>query len=78
LIILDDPLSALDAGVGKFIFKHTILDHLKNKSVLLVTHALYFANEFDYIYLFEKGKIVSEGDFDLVSKTKMFQGLSAL
>ena len=52
LIIFDDPLSALDAHVGKFIFKETICKYLSTKTIILVTHALYFAKDFDYIYLF--------------------------
>jgi ATP-binding cassette subfamily C (CFTR/MRP) protein 1 len=54
---LDDPLSALDAHIGKFIFRETICKLLKNKTRILVTHALYFANELDYIYLFNEGEI---------------------
>ena len=56
-IILDDPLSALDAHVAKFIFKETICKLLKHKTVIIVTHALYYANDLDYIYLFNEGEI---------------------
>eukprot|EP01031_Cornospumella_fuschlensis_P034745 gene34745-42071_t len=40
IIILDDPLSAVDAHVGEHIFRELILDLLKDRTVLLVTHNL--------------------------------------
>jgi len=36
---------------------------LKNKTVILVTHALYFAKDLDYIYLFDDGQIKEEGTY---------------
>jgi len=30
---------------------------LKDKTRILVTHALYFANRMDYIYIFNEGEI---------------------
>jgi len=43
IILLDDPLSALDAHVGKFIFNKTIRRFLRHKTRILITHALHFA-----------------------------------
>eukprot|EP01031_Cornospumella_fuschlensis_P034552 gene34552-41835_t len=40
IIILDDPLSAVDAHVGEHIFRELILDFLRDRTVLLVTHQL--------------------------------------
>ncbi len=44
ILVLDDPLSALDAHVGHFIMNNTILGALRDKTspptVLLATHAL--------------------------------------
>ena len=44
IYLLDDPLSAVDAHVGKHIFKHVIGKHglLKDK-VIIVTLELYFS-----------------------------------
>lgn len=38
IYLLDDPLSAVDPQVASDIFKNCILDVLKTKAVILVTH----------------------------------------
>jgi ABC-type multidrug transport system fused ATPase/permease subunit len=40
LYLLDDPLSAVDAHVGRHIFEKCIRDGLRGKTVLFVTHQL--------------------------------------
>jgi ABC-type multidrug transport system fused ATPase/permease subunit len=40
LYLLDDPLSAVDAKVGRDIFAKYISGALKNKTVMLVTHGI--------------------------------------
>jgi len=40
VILLDDPLSAVDQNVGKHIFKQCIKDMFKDKTVIFVTHQL--------------------------------------
>lgn len=38
IYFLDDPLSAVDAYVGSYIFEKLIMEALRNKSILFVTH----------------------------------------
>ena len=40
VILLDDPLSAVDQNVGKHIFKQCIKEALRDKTVIFVTHQL--------------------------------------
>jgi len=40
IILLDDPLSAVDAMVGQHIFQHCLKGLLVNKTVLFVSHQL--------------------------------------
>lgn len=77
VVLMDDPLSAVDAHVGKALFDNAILS-LRNqgKSVLLVTHALHFVSRADYIYTIENGRICEEGMYDqLVEKDGPFSQL---
>ena len=40
IVLLDDPLSALDVHVGKYLVQECFLKYLKGKSILVITHAL--------------------------------------
>jgi len=61
IVLLDDPLSALDVHVGKKVFDKLILEHLKDKLVILVTHNLLLLKHADRIIYVENGKILGEG-----------------
>ncbi|XP_071553650.1 ATP-binding cassette sub-family C member 5-like isoform X4 [Temnothorax nylanderi] len=61
IYFLDDPLSAVDAYVGSYIFEKLILEALGNKSVLFVTHNIQFLKRCDEIYMMNAGKIVEHG-----------------
>ena len=50
IFILDDPISALDANVGQNIMKNCIVDFLKNKTRILVTHALQYLKYAEFKY----------------------------
>jgi len=55
LILLDDPISALDANVKKKIFENVLLNHLKSKTIILVTHAIDFLHLVDRIVVLKEG-----------------------
>ena len=40
IYLLDDPLSAVDAKVGRHIFEQCVRGHLKDKTVVLVSHGV--------------------------------------
>ncbi|KAF9490797.1 ABC protein [Pleurotus eryngii] len=78
IIIFDDPLSALDAHVGKTLFHGAILGSLraKGKAVILVTHALHFLPYCDHIYTMESGNIAEHGTYqELIAKNGEFARL---
>ena len=67
--LLDDPLSAVDAHVGKHLFNKCIVDCLLkgcDKTVILVTNALQFLNHqlVNKIIVLEGGAIKEEGTYD--------------
>lgn len=72
IILLDDPLSALDAHVGKFIFNVTLKKFLRNKTRILITHALHFAEYLDDLYVFDEGEIAVHGTYEDVSSHELF------
>ena len=65
--LLDDPLSAVDAHVGKHIFRECVKGLLKKKCVVLVTHALEYLPVCDNVIVLEKGAVEDAGTFDQVS-----------
>uniref|UniRef100_G1PKB7 Multidrug resistance-associated protein 1 n=1 Tax=Myotis lucifugus TaxID=59463 RepID=G1PKB7_MYOLU len=63
--LFDDPLSAVDAHVGKHIFEHVIgpKGMLKNKTRLLVTHGISYLPQVDVIVVMSGGKISEMGSY---------------
>jgi ABC-type proline/glycine betaine transport system ATPase subunit len=62
-MLMDDPISALDANVKKKIFKKVFMTKFATKTRILVTHAIDFLHLVDTILLFNKGKIILKGNF---------------
>jgi ABC-type multidrug transport system fused ATPase/permease subunit len=72
IYIFDDPISALDATVGKNIVKNCIVNYLEDKTRILITHALQYVYYADKIYYMRKGKIIWEGDYQSLLKEEFF------
>ncbi|CAH1183163.1 unnamed protein product [Phaedon cochleariae] len=64
IYLLDDPLSAVDAHVGKQLFDECISSYLANKCVILVTHQLQYLKKVKRIYLLEEGRVLVTGSYD--------------
>ncbi|XP_061621095.1 ATP-binding cassette sub-family C member 12 isoform X3 [Phyllopteryx taeniolatus] len=62
IFLLDDPLSAVDAHVGKHIFEECIKRQLRGKSVILVTHQLQYLEFCDDILVLEDGEVLESGN----------------
>lgn len=77
IYIFDDILSAVDAHVGAFLFSMTIKRLLKHKTVLLITHSLYYVSYSDRIIIFEEGEIKQEGSYDELSKSSYLMKIEA-
>lgn len=65
IYLLDDPLSAVDAHVGKYIFDKVIGPKglLAGKTRLLITHAVSFLPQMDMIYVLLNGQIRERGSY---------------
>lgn len=64
IILMDDPLSAVDAHVGRHIFDNAILGLLKDKCRILATHQLWVLNRCDRIIWMDQGRIQAVDTFD--------------
>lgn len=53
----------MDAHVGKAVFQNVLQKSLTGKTRILVTHALHFLPQVDYIYCIENGTIAEEGTY---------------
>ncbi|GLT85717.1 hypothetical protein SLE2022_038970 [Rubroshorea leprosula] len=74
--IFDDPLSALDAHVGRLVFDKCIKGELGGKTRVLVTNQLHFLSQVDRILLVHEGTVREEGTFEELSKNGiLFQKL---
>ncbi|KAK5993353.1 ABC-type transporter cicA [Cladobotryum mycophilum] len=64
IVLMDDPLSAVDAHVGRHIFDNAILGLLKDKCRVLATHQLWVLNRCDRIVWMEAGGVQAIDTFD--------------
>lgn len=64
IVLMDDPLSAVDAHVGRHIFDNAILGLMKDKCRILATHQLWVLNRCDRIVWMESGKIQAIDTFE--------------
>ena len=76
LMLLDDPLSAVDAHVGEHLFKHAITGMVSNGTTrVLVTHHVHFLPRCDKVIMLEKGEVKHIGSYpELVARGVDFAG----
>ncbi|CAH2068598.1 unnamed protein product, partial [Iphiclides podalirius] len=76
IYLLDDPLSAVDAHVGKQLFNECISGYLRHTTRILVTHQLHYLKAADYIAIMSNGSIEAKGTYDeLITSGKDFAKL---
>jgi ATP-binding cassette subfamily B protein len=60
VLVLDEPSSSLDPE-SEYKLLETLFDITKNKSLVIITHRLAFANKMDEICFMEDGRIIERG-----------------
>uniref|UniRef100_A0A673C8C9 Multidrug resistance-associated protein 4 n=1 Tax=Sphaeramia orbicularis TaxID=375764 RepID=A0A673C8C9_9TELE len=63
IYLLDDPLSAVDAEVGRHLFEECICGLLRKKPRILVTHQLQYLKAADEIIVLKEGHMVVRGTY---------------
>jgi len=78
IYLLDDPLSAVDSHVGKHIFERLLGSHglLKDKTRVLVTHAVTFLPHMDQIVVIKDGSISESGSYEELIEKKVQETLA--
>nr|CAH7712852.1 unnamed protein product [Callosobruchus chinensis] len=71
IYLLDDPLSAVDAPVGKHLFNECIHRYLRGALRILVTHQLQYLMRADVIVVVNKGKIEAIGTYNELSSNNL-------
>ena len=66
VIVLDDPLSAVDAHVARHLWNHLITNEWSHKTILMTTNQLSFLREprVSRIVVLEGGRVVQQGTFN--------------
>ena len=76
IYLFDDPISALDANVGKKIMKNCIVKYLKGKTRIVVTHALSYLKYMDRIVYMKQGRIDWTGTYQEVQNQPFYSELA--
>lgn len=76
IVLLDDPLSAVDAHVGEHIFSRAIAGPLSSGLTrVLVTHHVHLLSRCDSVIVLEKGRVKHHGKYhDLIANGVDFAG----
>ncbi|XP_067135107.1 ATP-binding cassette sub-family C member 4-like [Centruroides vittatus] len=77
IFLLDDPLSAVDVPVGKHIFEKCIMEYLKEKICILVTHQVQFLNSASKVLVLCKGKCEYIGNYNEIENVKTVLEISS-
>ena len=77
ILLLDDLLSAVDVHVGKFMMTETLMKYTQSKTRILVTHALYYLKYADKILMVEDGKIVEQGNYEVIRNSSRFKAMES-
>jgi len=75
IYFLDDVLSAVDAGVGGFIFENCINNYLSGKTRVFVTHRLQYISHCEQILVMKGGQIIQAGTYSDISIENNFPEL---
>uniref|UniRef100_A0A8C5NU82 MRP2 protein n=1 Tax=Junco hyemalis TaxID=40217 RepID=A0A8C5NU82_JUNHY len=72
IYVLDDPLSAVDAHVGKYLFEHVLGPKglLQKKTRILVTHSISFLPQVDNIVVLAGGAVSEHGSYSTLLANK--------
>ena len=75
IVLLDDPISAVDQHVGRHIFEECFMKFLAKKTVLVAMHQLQYLPQMDWIVCMKGGQIIYQGTYEELMKRADFSDL---
>lgn len=72
IVLLDEPTSSVDS-LNEMKIHEKVFKNFKGKTIISSIHRLHLLDKFDYVYLFDKGKIIAEGTLDEIKKNYRFR-----
>lgn len=73
ILLLDEPTSSVDPANERKIYKN-LFEHFQDRCIVASVHRLHLLRNFDYIYVFERGKITEKGSYSkLVEQNGTFK-----
>ncbi len=73
IILLDDPLSAVDSHVGKHLFEKAIQEYWKDKLVILVTNQLQYLPYANKVIFLSDGEVIDGTFNELLESSPAFK-----
>jgi ATP-binding cassette subfamily B protein len=75
MLIIDDALSAIDVETEQQVLRG-LLDHLRGRTVLLVSHRINVLRHADRIVILDGGRIVDEGRHDALLANPLYRAMA--
>jgi ABC-type multidrug transport system fused ATPase/permease subunit len=73
IILMDDPLSAVDQHVGRHIFEECFLKFLDGKTLIVAINQLQYLSQLDHIVFVQDGEIYAQGTYqELMQNNERF------
>ncbi|HLD54753.1 MAG TPA: ABC transporter ATP-binding protein [Candidatus Nanoarchaeia archaeon] len=72
IVLFDEPTSSVDS-LNEMKIHDNIFREFKGKTIISSIHRLHLLDKFDYIYMFDHGKIIAEGSLNEIKKNPRFK-----
>ena len=74
IVLMDEPTSSVDS-MNEMRIHESLFSEFKDKVIISSIHRLHLLNKFDYIYMFDNGKIIGEGTINEIRKNPKFMNI---
>lgn len=76
MLVLDDPLSALDMEVADRIMEDALCGEMKSRTRIITTHAVHYAQYADQILVLEEGDIIFKGSWEDLKMSEILESVT--